>query len=106
MHVFVQSSKMVINNGVNGQPDRNKSLSLSVLNNSGQFDIVQLVDRVIERFGRHQILIFLLLCTNSIIIAINHTLTTFHIYTPANYTCVDEKFIEEVNVYTMGEFCT
>lgn len=87
---------MVISNGLNGQQD--KSLSLSVLNSSGQFDIVQLVDRVIERFGRHQILVFLLLCTNSIIVAINHTLTTFHIFTPNNYTCGDEKLIEEVSV--------
>lgn len=78
---------MVVNNQV---ADKRRSLSLTALNSSGQFDIAELVNRVIERFGRHQVLIYLLLCTNSIIVAINHTLTTFHIYTPALYQCSDE----------------
>jgi len=96
---------MVINNGINGV-DKKKSLSLSVLSNSGQFDIVQLVDRVIERFGRHQILVFLLLCTNSIIVAINHTLTTFHIYTPAEYHCASAPLVAaSVNNATCSDGC-
>lgn len=78
---------MVVNNQV---PEKGKTLSLTALNSSGQFDIAELVNRVIERFGRYQVLIYLLLCTNSIIVAINHTLTTFHIYTPASYQCADE----------------
>lgn len=78
---------MVVNNQV---ADKRRSLSLTALNSSGQFDISELVNRVIERFGRHQVLIYLLLCTNSIIVAINHTLTTFHIYTPTSYECADQ----------------
>lgn len=82
-------------NGVNN--DKKKSLSLSVLAMSGQFDINELVDRVIERFGRHQILVFLLLCTNSVLVAINHTMTTFHVYTPAQFYCKDEKLYDLVS---------
>lgn len=88
---------MVVNN-VHQNSEKRKSLSLSVLNNAGQFDLAQLVDRVIDRFGKHQVLIFLLLCTNSIIVAINHTLTTFHIYTPPEYKCDDETFLNGNNV--------
>lgn len=51
-------------------------------------NLVELVPRVINRMGNYQILIIVLLSFNSAIVAINHTLTSFHIYTPTFHCSV------------------
>ena len=49
-------------------------------------ELPETISKILEPMGRYQVLLLVLLAANSIIIGINHTLTSFHTYTPA-YTC-------------------
>ncbi|XP_055383940.1 organic cation/carnitine transporter 2-like [Condylostylus longicornis] len=51
-------------------------------------DIKELIQNLIEKKGRFQIILIVLLCLNSIQVGINHTITSFHIYTPS-FHCND-----------------
>lgn len=55
-------------------------------------NLVELVPRVVNRMGKYQIFIIVLLSFNSAIVAINHTLTSFHIYTPTFHCSVSNLF--------------
>lgn len=49
-------------------------------------DLSRIMSQVLDRMGRYQIALFIALVLNGLIYGINHTLTAFHIYTPA-FTC-------------------
>lgn len=55
-------------------------------------NLVELVPRVLDRMGKYQIFIIVLLSFNSAIVAINHTVTSFHIYTPTFHCSVSNLF--------------
>jgi len=48
-------------------------------------DIKELIHNLIEKNGKFQFILIILLCLNSIQVGINHTITSFHIYTPTFY---------------------
>lgn len=68
-----------------------KPLDLLALSNASQSDLTKLIQRAIEPFGWYQILVVVILCLNNAVVAINHTITSFYIFTPENYQCADEK---------------
>lgn len=75
---------------------KDRSASANTLFDAKELNLGQFVDRAIDHFGRYQKCIVIVLCINSIVVAINHTVTAFHVYTPANFTCADSSY--EVNI--------
>lgn len=60
--------------------------------NPPQRDLKSLIDRVIHPFGRYQAFLVLALTVNAVIANFQQLLPVFHVYTPTNFTCIDEEF--------------
>lgn len=50
-------------------------------------DLNELIKEFLEKKGRFQFMLIVLLCLNSITVGINHTITSFHVYVP-KFFCV------------------
>ncbi|XP_055857978.1 solute carrier family 22 member 6-A-like isoform X2 [Episyrphus balteatus] len=73
---------------------------LSTLTKSSAADTTNIF---LERGGKFQCILIVLLALNSIIVGINHTITAFHIYIPA-YFCRDDP-AENCGPYVNGTLC-
>lgn len=61
-------------------------------------DLSDIINNLIEKKGRFQVILIVLLCLNSIQVGINHTITSFHIYVP-DFSCAghDTKGCLQIN---------
>uniref|UniRef100_A0A1B0FP17 Major facilitator superfamily (MFS) profile domain-containing protein n=1 Tax=Glossina morsitans morsitans TaxID=37546 RepID=A0A1B0FP17_GLOMM len=74
--------------------DHGEDSQLNTLRKSKAQEFGDLMQALLERKGKFQIILIILLSLNSMLIGINHTITTFHAYVPKfycrdhiNYTC-------------------